>query len=124
MPTASTTRRPFGARKRVEEPKQEIEATAETRATTEEDQPFTQEDLQRAWMLFIERELTKEQLICKKILAGDLPSLVTETEAEVALPPGDTNRQIVEEVLPQLLGFLRREVRNQKLSPMSKLRSS
>ena len=116
MPTASATRRPFGARKRVEEPKQEVEATAETRATTEEDQPFTQEDLQRAWMLFIERELTREQLICKKILAGDLPSLVTETEAEVALPPGDTNRQIVEEVLPQLLGFLRREVRNQKLS--------
>lgn len=110
-------RRPFGGQKRREEAQPAAATTSATSAPEPvEDQPFTEEDLQRAWLRFVEEGLTNEQLVVKKLLAPELPVLATETAAEVALPPGDTIRQTVEEIFPLLLPFLRRAVRNSQLT--------
>lgn len=96
----------------------EAEATATTAepAPPIEDQPFTEEDLQRAWVRFVEQELRPEQIICRNILKAELPTLLEGTTAEVALPPGDAIRTTVMEVHPQLESFLRTSLRNRSLS--------
>lgn len=96
----------------------EAEATATNTepAPPQEDQPFTEEDLQRAWVRFVEQELRPEQIICRNILKAELPTLLEGTTAEVALPPGDAIRTTVMEVHPQLEAFLRTSLRNRSLS--------
>nr|WP_314750091.1 DNA polymerase III subunit gamma/tau [uncultured Porphyromonas sp.] len=78
----------------------------------EEHEPFTEEELQRAYVRFVEQELSSEQIICRNILHAELPSLQTEGLAELALPPGNAIRETVEAVLPQLQSFLRSTLHN------------
>ena len=78
----------------------------------EEHEPFTEEELQRAYVRFVEQELSSEQIICRNILHAELPTLQTEEQAELALPPGNAIRETVEAVLPQLQSFLRRTLHN------------
>ena len=78
----------------------------------EEHELFTEEELQRAYVRFVEQELSSEQIICRNILHAELPSLQTEGQAELALPPGNAIRETVEAVLPQLQSFLRRTLHN------------
>ena len=78
----------------------------------EEHEPFTEEELQRAYVRFVEQELSSEQIICRNILHAELPTLQTEGQAELALPPGNAIRETVEAVLPQLQSFLRRTLHN------------
>ena len=80
--------------------------------TEEEHEPFTEEELQRAYVRFVEQELSSEQIICRNILHAELPTLQTEGQAELALPPGNAIRETVEAVLPQLQSFLRRTLHN------------
>lgn len=110
------TQRLFGARRRVAPVEAEVTATTTEPAPPQEDQPFTEEDLQRAWVRFVEQELRPEQIICRNILKAELPTLLDETTAEVALPPGDAIRTTVMEVHPQLEAFLRTSLRNRSLS--------
>ena len=88
----------------------------------EEHEPFTEEELQRAYVRFVEQELSSEQIICRNILHAELPTLQTEGQAELALPPGNAIRETVEAVLPQLQSFLRRTLHNTRLvlSPREK----
>ena len=79
----------------------------------EEHEPFTEEELQRAYVRFVEQELSSEQIICRNILHAELPSLQTEGQAELALPPGNAIRETVEAVLPQ--SFLRSTLHNTQL---------
>ena len=81
----------------------------------EEHEPFTEEELQRAYVRFVEQELSSEQIICRNILHAELPSLQTEGQAELALPPGNAIRDTVEAVLPQLQSFLRSTLHNTRL---------
>ena len=81
----------------------------------EEHEPFTEEELQRAYVRFVEQELSSEQIICRNILHAELPSLQTEGQAELALPPGNAIRETVEAVLPQLQSFLRSTLHNTQL---------
>ena len=81
----------------------------------EEHEPFTEEELQRAYVRFVEQELSSEQIICRNILHAELPTLQTEGQAELALPPGNAIRETVEAVLPQLQSFLRRTLHNTRL---------
>ena len=81
----------------------------------EEHEPFTEEELQRAYVRFVEQELSSEQIICRNILHAELPTLQTEGQAELALPPGNAIRETVEAVLPQLQSFLRRTLHNPRL---------
>ena len=83
--------------------------------TEEEHEPFTEEELQRAYVRFVEQELSSEQIICRNILHAELPSLQTEGQAELALPPGNAIRETVEAVLPQLQSFLRSTLHNTQL---------
>lgn len=78
----------------------------------EEHEPFTEEELQRAYVRFVEQELSSEQILCRNILHAELPTLQTEGQAELALPPGNAIRETVEAVLPQLQSFLRRTLHN------------
>ena len=115
-PPARPTQRLFGARRRVAPVEAEATATTTEPAPPQEDQPFTEEDLQRAWVRFVEQELRPEQIICRNILKAELPTLLEGTTAEVALPPGDAIRTTVMEVHPQLETFLRMSLRNSSLS--------
>ena len=81
----------------------------------EEHEPFTEEELQRAYVRFVEQELSSEQIICRNILHAELPTLQAEGQAELALPPGNAIRETVEAVLPQLQSFLRRTLHNTRL---------
>ena len=81
----------------------------------EEHEPFTEEELQRAYVRFVEQELSSEQIICRNILHAELPTLQTEGQAELALPPGNAIRETVEAVLPQLQSFLHRTLHNTRL---------
>ena len=115
-PPARPTQRLFGARRRVAPVEAEATATTSEPAPPQEDQPFTEEDLQRAWVRFVEQELRPEQIICRNILKAELPTLLEGTTAEVPLPPGDAIRTTVMEVHPQLEAFLRTSLRNRSLS--------
>lgn len=85
------------------------------RPAEEEHESFTEEELQRAYVRFVEQELSSEQIICRNILHAELPSLQTEGQAELALPPGNAIRETVEAVLPQLQSFLRSTLHNIQL---------
>ena len=115
-PAGRPTQRLFGTRRRATPVETEAVASTATPAPPTEDQPFTEEDLQRAWVRFVERELSPEQIICRNILKAELPTLLEGTTAEVALPPGDAIRTTVMEVHLQLETFLRTTLQNSTLS--------
>ena len=115
-PTPSGQKRLFGARRRVDAP---AEATTTAPADSQpkaEDKAFTEEDLQRAWVRFVEQELSPAQILYRNILRPELPTLRGELQAEVSLPPGEAIHTTVMEVYPQLLSFLRTSLQNQQLN--------
>ena len=112
----SGQKRLFGARRRVDAP---AEATTTAPADIQpkaEDKAFTEEDLQRAWVRFVEQELSPAQILYRNILRPELPTLRGELQAEVSLPPGEAIHTTVMEVYPQLLSFLRTSLQNQQLN--------
>ena len=115
-PPPSGQKRLFGARRRVDAP---AEATTTAPADSQpkvEDKAFTEEDLQRAWVRFVEQELSPAQILYRNILRSELPTLSGELQAEVSLPPGEAIHTTVMEVYPQLLSFLRTSLQNQQLN--------
>ena len=115
-PPPSGQKRLFGARRRVDAP---AEATTTAPADSQpkaEDKAFTEEDLQRAWVRFVEQELSPAQILYRNILRPELPTLHGELQAEVSLPPGEAIHTTVMEVYPQLLSFLRTSLQNQQLN--------
>ena len=115
-PPPSGQKRLFGARRRVDAP---AEATTTAPAESQpkaEDKAFTEEDLQRAWVRFVEQELSPAQILYRNILRPELPTLRGELQAEVSLPPGEAIHTTVMEVYPQLLSFLRTSLQNQQLN--------
>ena len=115
-PPPSGQKRLFGARRRVDAP---AEATTTAPADIQpkaEDKAFTEEDLQRAWVRFVEQELSPAQILYRNILRPELPTLRGELQAEVSLPPGEAIHTTVMEVYPQLLSFLRTSLQNQQLN--------
>ena len=115
-PPPSGQKRLFGARRRVDAP---AEATTTAPADSQpkaEDKAFTEEDLQRAWVRFVEQELSPAQILYRNILSPELPTLRGELQAEVSLPPGEAIHTTVMEVYPQLLSFLRTSLQNQQLN--------
>ena len=115
-PPPSGQKRLFGARRRVDAP---TEATMTAPAESQpkaEDKAFTEEDLQRAWVRFVEQELSPAQILYRNILRPELPTLRGELQAEVSLPPGEAIHTTVMEVYPQLLSFLRTSLQNQQLN--------
>ena len=115
-PPPSGQKRLFGARRRVDVP---AEATTTAPADSQpkaEDKAFTEEDLQRAWVRFVEQELSPAQILYRNILRPELPTLRGELQAEVSLPPGEAIHTTVMEVYPQLLSFLRTSLQNQQLN--------
>ena len=115
-PPPSGQKRLFGARRRVDAP---AEATTTAPADSQpkaEDKAFTEEDLQRAWVRFVEQELSPAQILYRNIRRPELPTLSGELQAEVSLPPGEAIHTTVMEVYPQLLSFLRTSLQNQQLN--------
>ena len=114
-PSSGQTRQLFGRRRSVQEGAGETQQR-EVSEAKEESEPFSEQDLQRAYVRFVEQELSSEQVICRNILHAELPALTGEREAELALPPGNAIRDAVEAVQPQLLTFLRQTLRNSHLT--------
>lgn len=115
-PPSSAPKRLFGARRRADAPSEASStAPAETPAPVE-DKDFTEDDLQRAWVRFVEQELTPSQILYRNILRPELPKLLDGVQAEISLPPGEAIHTTVMEVYPQLVEFLRTTLQNRKFN--------
>ena len=115
-PTSSAPKRLFGARRRADAPSEATStAPAETPAPVE-DKDFTEDDLQRAWVRFVEQVLTPSQILYRNILRPELPKLLDGVQAEISLPPGEAIHTTVMEVYPQLVEFLRTTLQNRKFN--------
>ena len=115
-PPSSAPKRLFGARRRADAPS-EASSTAPAEAPTPvEDKDFTEDDLQRAWVRFVEQELTPSQILYRNILRSELPKLLDGVQAEISLPPGEAIHTTVMEVYPQLVEFLRTTLQNRKFN--------
>lgn len=115
-PPSSAPKRLFGARRRADAPS-EASSTAPAEAPAPvEDKDFTEDDLQRAWVRFIEQELTPSQILYRNILRPELPKLLDGVQAEISLPPGEAIHTTVMEVYPQLVEFLRTTLQNRKFN--------
>lgn len=115
-PPSSAPKRLFGARRRADAPS-EASSTAPAEALAPvEDKDFTEDDLQRAWVRFVEQELTPSQILYRNILRPELPKLLDGVQAEISLPPGEAIHTTVMEVYPQLVEFLRTTLQNRKFN--------
>ena len=116
-PEPPKRRRPIfgGQRAALQQAQAQTEASVAT-PTVEEHEPFTEEQLQRAWMRYIEEVLPSEQIVCRSILLESLPHQLSATEAETALPPSSAAREAIEAIYPQLLSYLRSQLHNHDLT--------
>ena len=116
-PEPPKRRRPiFGGQRAALQQAQTQTAAPVAAPTLEEHEPFTEEQLQRAWMRYIEEVLPSEQIVCRSILLESLPHQLSATEAETALPPSSAAREAVEAIYPQLLSYLRGQLHNHDLT--------
>lgn len=115
-PTTSAPKRLFGARRRADAPSEASSAAPTETPAPVEDKDFTEDDLQRAWVRFVEQELTPSQILYRNILRPELPKLLDGVQAEISLPPGEAIHTTVMEVYPQLVEFLRTTLQNRKFN--------
>jgi len=114
--TSSAPKRLFGARRRADAPSEATSMTPAEAPAPVEDKDFTEDDLQRAWVRFVEQELTPSQILYRNILRPELPKLLDGVQAEISLPPGEAIHTTVMEVYPQLVEFLRTTLQNRKFN--------
>lgn len=115
-PPSSAPKRLFGARRRADAPSEATSTTPAEAPAPVEDKDFTEDDLQRAWVRFVEQELTPSQILYRNILRPELPKLLDGVQAEISLPPGEAIHTTVMEVYPQLVEFLRTTLQNRKFN--------
>ena len=115
-PTSSAPKRLFGARRRADAPSESSSSAPAEAPAPVEDKDFTEDDLQRAWVRFVEQELTPSQILYRNILRPELPKLLDGVQAEISLPPGEAIHTTVMEVYPQLVEFLRTTLQNRKFN--------
>ena len=115
-PPSSAPKRLFGARRRADAPSEATSTAPAEAPAPVEDKDFTEDDLQRAWVRFVEQELTPSQILYRNILRPELPKLLDGVQAEISLPPGAAIHTTVMEVYPQLVEFLRTTLQNRKFN--------
>ena len=115
-PPSSAPKRLFGARRRADAPSEATSTAPAEAPASVEDKDFTEDDLQRAWVRFVEQELTPSQILYRNILRPELPKLLDGVQAEISLPPGEAIHTTVMEVYPQLVEFLRTTLQNRKFN--------
>lgn len=115
-PPSSAPKRLFGARRRADDPSEATSTAPAEAPAPVEDKDFTEDDLQRAWVRFVEQELTPSQILYRNILRPELPKLLDGVQAEISLPPGEAIHTTVMEVYPQLVEFLRTTLQNRKFN--------
>ena len=115
-PPSSAPKRLFGARRRADTPSEATSTAPAEAPAPVEDKDFTEDDLQRAWVRFVEQELTPSQILYRNILRPELPKLLDGVQAEISLPPGEAIHTTVMEVYPQLVEFLRTTLQNRKFN--------
>ena len=113
---SSAPKRLFGARRRADAPSEATSTAPAEAPAPVEDKDFTEDDLQRAWVRFVEQELTPSQILYRNILRPELPKLLDGVQAEISLPPGEAIHTTVMEVYPQLVEFLRTTLQNRKFN--------
>lgn len=115
-PPSSAPKRLFGARRRADAPSEATSTAPAEAPAPVEDKDFTEDDLQRAWVRFVEQELTPSQILYRNILRPELPKLLDGVQAEISLPPGEAIHTTVMEVYPQLVEYLRTTLQNRKFN--------
>ena len=115
-PPSSAPKRLFGARRRADAPSEATSTAPAEAPAPVEDKDFTEDDLQRAWVRFVEQELTPSQILYRNILRPELPKLLDGVQAGISLPPGEAIHTTVMEVYPQLVEFLRTTLQNRKFN--------
>ena len=115
-PPSSAPKRLFGASRRADAPSEATSTAPAEAPAPVEDKDFTEDDLQRAWVRFVEQELTPSQILYRNILRPELPKLLDGVQAEISLPPGEAIHTTVMEVYPQLVEFLRTTLQNRKFN--------
>lgn len=115
-PPSSAPKRLFGARRRADAPSEATSTAPAEAPVPVEDKDFTEDDLQRAWVRFVEQVLTPSQILYRNILRPELPKLLDGVQAEISLPPGEAIHTTVMEVYPQLVEFLRTTLQNRKFN--------
>ena len=115
-PPSSAPKRLFGARRRADAPSEATSTAPAEAPAPVEDKDFTEDDLQRAWVRFVEQVLTPSQILYRNILRPELPKLLDGVQAEISLPPGEAIHTTVMEVYPQLVEFLRTTLQNRKFN--------
>ena len=115
-PPSSAPKRLFGARRRADAPSEATSTAPAEAPAPVEDKDFMEDDLQRAWVRFVEQELTPSQILYRNILRPELPKLLDGVQAEISLPPGEAIHTTVMEVYPQLVEFLRTTLQNRKFN--------
>lgn len=113
---SSAPKRLFGARRRADAPSEATSTAPAEAPAPVEDKDFTEDDLQRAWVRFVEQVLTPSQILYRNILRPELPKLLDGVQAEISLPPGEAIHTTVMEVYPQLVEFLRTTLQNRKFN--------
>jgi DNA polymerase-3 subunit gamma/tau len=84
----------------------------QTESKSVELQPFTQDQLNHVWKIFVE-DIDAPQL--KSALSSRLPQLGDDWKIIYELDNELQNQRITLELKPQLLGFLRQNFRNEKI---------
>ncbi len=88
---------------------------AEVAPQAEEHEPFAEEAMQRAWLAYTEEVLDSEALITRRLMRQHIPKLIGETTAEVGIPNTPALIDPVDEVLTQVVGYIRRQLHNTDL---------
>lgn len=105
-----------GRRAQAEARASQAQKSSDLAPQGEEHQPFDQEAMQRAWLAYTEEALDSEALITRRLMRQHIPTLISETIAEVAIPNTPALIDPVEEVLHHVVGFIRRRLHNTDLS--------
>lgn len=101
------TRQRFRSRKGQASPTQSIETISEDLSA-----PYSEADVQQAWMSYVDKELHAEQVFLKNVLVNVLPKLVGEGEVILPLIDSASIIEPVQQLLPQLQLYIQRRVQN------------
>lgn len=101
------TRRQFRQRNRVVN-----SVVDEETPLAESHNPYTERDMQEAYMRYVEGRIATEQVILKSTLPNTMPRLVDSDKVEIALPNSSAIVEPVQTILPKLQRYIQSELGN------------
>lgn len=101
-----------------------VEKSEESQAPlVEQDTPYTEADVQHAWLLFLSERLGEEQVYMRNALSDTLPRLVAEHRVSLPLINSSTVLAPMQELLPQAQRYIQEKLQNTKVQLAIELRA-